>query len=75
MAGLPCWDMSLAGKRLQENGVTVGCFLTHAKRHVELETPLVIVENTKDRTYISLSLVLLMYNLSNIQSKTMSARF
>ena len=48
-AGLPCWDMSLAGKRLQENGRTVGTFLCHAKRHIELMTPNIILENTKDR--------------------------
>ena len=51
-AGLPCWDMSLAGKRLQENGRTVGTFLCHAKRHIELMTPIIIVENTKDRIII-----------------------
>ena len=53
-AGLPCWDMSYAGQRRQEDGRTVGAFLTHAKRHVELQTPIVIVENTKacfDRSY------------------------
>lgn len=46
-AGLPCPDMSFAGKRQQENGKTVGAFLTHAKRHVELQTPIIAVENTK----------------------------
>ncbi|CAJ1404524.1 unnamed protein product [Effrenium voratum] len=49
VAGLPCWDMSLAGKRLQEEGRTAGAFLAHAKRHVEKETRLIVVENTKVR--------------------------
>ena len=47
-AGLPCWDYSLAGNRLCEDGPTIGAFLTHAKRHVEFGTPIVIVENVKD---------------------------
>lgn len=53
MAGLPCWDYSMAGKRLQENGPTIGAFLSHAKRHVHLQTPLVIVENVKESRVFS----------------------
>ena len=48
-AGLPCWDYSMAGKRLQEHGPTIGAFLTHGKRHVHLGTPLILIENVKDR--------------------------
>ena len=48
-AGLPCWDYSLAGNRLAEEGPTIGSFLTHGKRHVAFSTPLMIVENVKDR--------------------------
>ena len=47
VAGLPCWDMSLSGKRLQEKGRTAGVFLCHAKRQVEKQTPLILIENTK----------------------------
>ena len=53
VAGLPCWDMSLAGKRLQEEGRTAGAFLAHAKRHVEKETRLIVVENTKDLGFVA----------------------
>ena len=49
VAGLPCWDYSLVGKLLGENGPTIEAFLTHAKRHVAVGTPLIIIENVKDR--------------------------
>ena len=48
VAGLPCWDYSLAGKRLQEDGPTIGAFLAHAKRHVHLATPVIVIENVKE---------------------------
>ena len=48
VSGLPCWDYSLAGKRLGEEGPTISAFLTHAKRHCHSETRLIIVENVKD---------------------------
>ena len=47
VAGLPCWDMSFAGKRLQEEGPTNTTFIYHAKRQTHKETPLIIIENTK----------------------------
>ena len=50
VAGLPCWDISAAGKRLKENGPTASVFLAHAKRHVQKMTPLIIIENTKAGT-------------------------
>ena len=49
VAGLPCWDMSAAGKRLKEHGRTATVFICHAKRHVEKRTPLIVIENTKAR--------------------------
>lgn len=49
VAGLPCWDYSSAGKRLAENGPTVGTFICHAKRHIHTKTPLIILENVKDK--------------------------
>ena len=52
VAGLPCPDYSVAGKRLQENGPTIGAFLTHAKRHVSLQTRIIVVENVKDQGLI-----------------------
>ena len=49
VAGLPCWDMSAAGKRKREAGRTAPVFLAHAKQHIEKETALIIIENTKAR--------------------------
>ena len=49
VAGLPCPDMSRQGLGRKEEGPTVGAFLSHAKRHVEKQTKLIIVENTKAR--------------------------
>ena len=49
VAGLPCWDMSAAGKRQREAGRTAPVFLAHAKQHIEKQTPLIIIENTKAR--------------------------
>ncbi|CAK9073886.1 unnamed protein product, partial [Durusdinium trenchii] len=37
VAGLPCWDFSIAGKRRMEEGPTNTAFITHAKRMVEKE--------------------------------------
>ena len=47
-SGLPCWDMSIAGLKLYEEGPTNIVFMSHAKMHVEKKTPLLIIENTKD---------------------------
>ncbi|CAJ1348098.1 unnamed protein product, partial [Effrenium voratum] len=47
-AGLPCWDFSLAGARRYENGPTCTVFMAHAKRHKELRTPLLIIENVQN---------------------------
>ena len=51
VAGLPCWDFSIAGKRRMEEGPTNTAFITHAKRMVEKEVPLVLIENTKDHFF------------------------
>lgn len=48
-AGLPCTDQSMAGKRLREQGPTSTVFMCHAKRHIEKETKLIIIENVKVR--------------------------
>ena len=47
-AGLPCWDYSCAGLRLQEEGKTKKVFLAYAKRHIRQRTPLLLIENVKD---------------------------
>jgi site-specific DNA-cytosine methylase len=47
-AGLPCTDQSGAGKQLFEEGDTAPVFMAHAKRHCELRTPLVVIENVPD---------------------------
>ena len=51
VSGLPCPDMSKAGKQLFEEGVTSAVFCCHAKLNVELGTPLLIIENVQDRSY------------------------
>jgi len=47
IAGLPCWDMSLAGKRAAEEGPTATVFMSHAKLHKQRKTPILILENVK----------------------------
>lgn len=47
-AGLPCVDFSLAGKRRKEEGPTCTIFMSHAKRHIELGTPVILLENVQD---------------------------
>ena len=47
VAGLPCWDMSLAGSKRKEHGETNSVFMVHAKRHKEKRTPLLIIENVQ----------------------------
>ena len=46
-SGLPCWDFSMAGKRKQENGETRSVFISYAKRHIAMRTPLLLLENVK----------------------------
>ena len=48
-AGLPCTDQSRAGKRLFEEGPTASVFCCHAKRHIELQTPVILLENVQVR--------------------------
>ena len=48
-SGLPCWDFSLAGKRKRQEGATCTIFMAHAKRHKELRTPVLIIENAQAR--------------------------
>ena len=45
ISGLPCPDMSRAGRLLREEGPTSTVFTCHAKMHIELQTPLLVVEN------------------------------
>lgn len=47
ISGLPCWDMSLAGNRRAEQGMTNAVFMVHAKMHKERGTPLMILENVQ----------------------------
>ena len=49
LSGLPCPDHSPAGKRLGEEGVTSSVFCCHAKIHIALQTPFLIVENVPDK--------------------------
>ena len=46
-AGLPCTDMSMNGKQQREEGPTASVFCCHAKRHIEKETEMILLENVK----------------------------
>lgn len=51
ISGLPCPDMSKAGKRKREEGVTSGVFACHAKYHVERQTPMLVIENVQEKMF------------------------
>ena len=48
ISGLPCTDMSYAGKRLTRDGVTNSVYMTHAKYNKRNRTPLFVVECTPE---------------------------
>ena len=48
VGGLPCTDASAAGQRKFHEGSTSSVFLAHAKRHAEMKTPLMVLENAQD---------------------------
>lgn len=48
LSGLPCPDHSPAGSRAGSEGVTASVFICHAKFHIGLQTPLLIIENVPD---------------------------
>ena len=48
VSGLPCPDMSTAGKRRKRAGVTADVYLAHGRWASMLEVPLILFENTKD---------------------------
>ena len=60
-AGLPCWDYSCAGLRLQEEGKTKKVFLAYAKRHIRQRTPLLLIENVKDRKTMENKSIIFIY--------------
>ena len=49
VSGLPCPDMSSAGKRRKRAGVTSNVYLCHGRWATENEVPLLLIECTKDR--------------------------
>ena len=49
ISGLPCPDYSMCGSRKCEHGGTNSVFICHAKRQVQLATPLLIIENVQAR--------------------------
>ena len=51
VSGLPCTDMSRAGKRLKRHGPTAPVYMTHAKYCNESGVKLVILECTPDSRY------------------------
>ena len=46
-AGLPCVDYSAAGRRQKENGPTASTFCCRAKKHTELGTAMLLLENAQ----------------------------
>ena len=48
VSGLPCPDMSTAGKRLRRAGSTAGVYIAHGKYVTDQAVPLLLVECTKD---------------------------
>ena len=48
ISGLPCPDMSPAGSRRREEGPTAPVFICHAKLHIALQTPMLVIENVPD---------------------------
>ena len=48
VAGLPCTDQSKAGRQRCHEGPTAPVFVAHGKRHIELRTPIIILENVQD---------------------------
>jgi site-specific DNA-cytosine methylase len=48
VAGLPCVDQSPAGNQMFQEGRAAPVFMVHAKRHCQLRTPLVMIENVQD---------------------------
>ena len=48
ISGLPCPDMSRAGKQLFEEGPTAVVFACHAKMHAHKRTKLLVIENVPD---------------------------
>lgn len=50
IGGLPCPDMSSAGKKRKRAGPTANCYLSHGRWATALEVPLLLIECTEDRT-------------------------
>ena len=49
VSGLPCPDMSTAGKRMRRAGDTASVYMAHGKHVCKNRTPLLLIECTKDR--------------------------
>ena len=49
LSGLPCPDHSPAGLKQYEQGPTSSVFACHAKLHIALQTPMLIIENVPDK--------------------------
>ena len=62
VAGLPCVDQSKCGKQLKEQGPTAMVFLSHAKLHIEKQTPLILLENVQG--WVSFFQFLLLFGLT-----------
>ena len=49
--------MSPCGRRMYEEGQTSSVFACHAKLHIALQTPMLIIENVPDLTVLCFKIV------------------
>ena len=57
VSGLPCPDMSTAGKRQKRAGPTNAVYIAHGRWTTDSETPLILVECTKEARAVIIQLV------------------
>lgn len=70
VAGLPCVDQSRNGARKYEEGPTGPVFISHAKRHIEKATPMIIIENVQELCCRCCCHCLLLQSLERNRPKT-----
>ncbi|CAE7248679.1 unnamed protein product [Symbiodinium sp. CCMP2456] len=58
VSGLPCPDFSRAGRRRGREGPTATVFACHAKLHIHLGTPLLVIENVQE---LDMQMIRLLY--------------
>ncbi|CAE7232731.1 unnamed protein product [Symbiodinium sp. CCMP2592] len=58
ISGLPCPDFSRAGQKRGREGQTSSVFACHAKLHVHLGTPMLVIENVQE---LDMQMIMLLY--------------